>query len=207
METNKVFSFTGTKSFEENGAFSQAQKIEIGIAAILGLTAAFFFDYSYSNFGKKAFPCRYFHIVPEQFFKLFFKTIGVIKDCLQSFNPDRQFANQDKSIMYDSGRISEKLFGVDHNLFLMILIFAIAGPKDPDWIQSSGDKTGYAFSEWIPSGEDNKTEDNDAKSNRLCVHSGRISLSRYPINREMIPVGSQPPLKQTGLYEKGDCYQ
>jgi len=218
--------------FNKYGAFSQAQKTNIGIAAMLGLITAIFFDYSHSNFGKRAFPYRYINILPERFLDLFFKTIGVVKDCLQSFNPDCHFANQDKSIMYDSGRISETQFGVDHNLFSMILIFAIAGSKVSRCIQISGDETGYTFFEWIldelsrrPSGEKNKTsqcpdlsgifrtiplgEEDDLTSDRLSVHSGRISLSRYPINRNMVPVGSRirSPFKKTGHYEKGDCYQ
>ncbi len=193
----QVFSFTGRKLFNKYGAVSQAQKIDLGIAAVLGLITVSFFDYSYSNFGKKAFPYWYFNMVPEQFLKLFFKTIGVVKDCLQSFNPNLFW---DESIMYDSGRISEDPFGVDHNLFFMILIFAIADSKDSDWIQISRTKIGYAFKE-------NKTEDNDLTNDRLCPHSGKIPVRRYSNIRDLVPVGSLPPLKQTGNYEKGDCYQ
>jgi hypothetical protein len=197
--------------FNKYGVVSQAQKTEIGIVVMLGLTTAFLFDYSYSNFGKKAFPYRCFSMVPGQFLKLFLKTIGVVKDCLstnpygvvdrvvnQSFNPEWQAANRDESMIYDLGRISENSFGVDHNSFLMILIFAIAGSKRSDLIQFGRNSIGHAFKE-------NKTEDHDLTNDRRCANSGKIPVIRYSNSRKLIPVGSLAPLKQTGLYEKGDC--
>ncbi len=163
------------------------QKTQIGFWALFGMTAIFFSDYLDSAFGKKNFPGRHAGVAPEQILELFFKTIGVVKDCLQGFSPNLYW---DESVMCDSGKTSEGPFGRDRNLFLLISFFAIAG------------KTGFAF-------KGNKTEEGDASLNRPYSRSGIVPLNRYPTYRSQVPVGSpnRSPLKQTGLYEKGDCYQ
>jgi hypothetical protein len=186
--------------FNKYGALSRVQKISTGITATFGLIATSFCDYSGSKFGKKSFPCRYDGIMPEQFSKIFFKTIGVVKDCLQSFSPNWHVAKRDISVMYNSGIISEDSFANDHDLLLTILIFAIDDQKDDDWTQFSRNRTGYAFKE-------NETEVDDSPHGHPNEHSGRTRLTGYQVRRNLIPVGSLPPLKQTGLYEKGDCYQ
>jgi hypothetical protein len=173
--------------FNKYGEFSQVHKTGIGIRAIFGLIAIFFYNYSSCTFGKESFPRRRGIPMPEQFLKLFFKTIGVVKDRPQSLCLDRQPASQGESVMYNSGNLSEYSFGKDHNLFLMILFFAIV-------------HEGYPI-------EENKTEEDDTSQSRLCRHSDKIPLNQYSITRNEIPVGSLTPLKQTGIYEKGDRYQ
>ena len=168
------------------GALNQVQRTEVGITAIYGLVAAFFYKCSTSTLGKTAHLCWHSKEAADQFLQLFFKSIGVVKDCLQSFNPD---ICRDDNVC-DSRKLSEYLFGKGHELILMILFFAFAG------------ETGNTFKE-------NKTEDDNAARDRLCNHSGRISLNRYPTSRNLVRAGGRirSPLKQTGLYEKGDCYQ
>ncbi len=164
---------------------------------MLGLIGTIFFDYSCSNPGKKAFPYRYFLTVPEQFSNLIFKTIGVLKDCRRSFS-SRPFWNH--SAKFDSGRISEESIGGDYNSFPRVLAFTMAGLGDLNRALLSWISSNYAF-------EENKVKDDGVLSINLFSYSGRIPGRWYSDNRNLVPVGGLTPYKQTGLYEKGDCYQ
>lgn len=161
------------------------KKTKIRHVMSFGMIAAIFSDYL--PLGNRTFPSRNDNAVPEQFLKLFFKTIGVVRDCLQSFTLNSYW---DKSVMCDPGRSSGDPFLRNHCTRSMILFLATTG------------KIGYAFKE-------DKSEDEDLPRNRLYGCSGKISLIRYRTNRMVIPVCSQirSPLKQTGLYEKGDYHQ
>ena len=162
-------------------------KIKIGLAVLSEAFAAFL---GYSSSRMKTFPRRYIETIPQQFLELFFKTIGVIRDCLQSFNPE---FFRDESVKFDTGNFSDDYFGRCHNLALTILLFAIA--------HENHTFKGNITSEWTSWEKDYYTQ-----HNRLYNHSGRIPSIQYEINRNIIPAGSLSPLKQTGLYEKGDYY-
>ena len=118
--------------------------------------------------------------------------------------------------MYDSRKLSEYKFGERHQLFMVVLAFAIAGIS------------GYAFSGWVHSGREKNMsecfpagESNDISGDHIRNHSiqgvlwsqlsaaNGISKSRYLLAENMTPACSlfRSPIKQTGLYEKGDCYQ
>jgi len=177
--------------FNKHGAFGQTREIKIEFITLLGLIAAFFPDYSDSNFGNETFPYRYDGVVPEKFLKLFFKTVGVVRDCVRSFSPHWKVACGEKSVMYYPEESSGDQFKENHNLSLVVLFFSFA-------------RDGYTFkkngtSKWSHSGK-------DENPHLKCLHhySGRTPLSRHQTSRNS--ACSLPPLKEIGHYEKGDYY-
>ena len=178
--------FSITELFNGSGPLGQVPMIEIWIVAMLGLMAAFLYDYSNSTFRKNALPNRLYRDLPEQCLKLFIGTVGVVKDCHRSFNLD---ICRDECVC-DSRNISEPSFGEDHNLFSAISLSAIAG------------ETGHALKR-------NWMEYDNAKGVCLRDHSGKISSGHCSIIRNVIPIRSRirSLLKLIGRYEKGDYHQ
>jgi hypothetical protein len=183
---NKISSSIDTVAFDRSGGSRQLSMFAKRAVGILGLLAAFPFDSSISTSWMFILPRRHFKDLPGQFLKLFFETVGVLRNCRQSF-----YLNTCRDeCVHASGDISERSFGEDRWLFSAVLLQAIAG------------ETGHA-----PIGK--RMHVGDSAGIRPCRHSGRAPLGRCSVYRGLTPVGSgiRSPHKLTGLYEKGDCYQ
>ena len=142
-------------------------------------------------FGEAIFPSNKFRVMSEQFLKLFFKTIGVVIDCIQSFS---------KSVMNFLGKMDNigpllLILSDEHASYLPIPII-----------------NGWAIGTKMFAR--NKTSADDTVAYHEYKHSKKFSRIQIPAMhgaKDRNPVDSQnrSPLKhnRAGLYEKRDYNQ
>lgn len=184
--------------FNRHGVRSHKLKeIKIGLAAINGAAAVPFVNYSVAAFGKTAFLPRHCPGARRagQFLKLFFKTIGVVRDCLQSFS---------KSVSNDSGKVEDINPLLVHRspevihlgeIPQMILFFVCCR-------RTSRCPAGSTLAE-------EKTEGDDPSWHRPSRHSERFLRNQKLRNRFLVDSPVRSPIKhnRAGHYEEGDYNQ
>ena len=190
----QTISFSGIELNKESYVSDMVRREKTGFMAPMKALVVFILNCFVPSLGKPPFPELCTNAMPENFVELFFKIIGVVKDCLQSFVST--LFEDNYAVLY-SGSLSENPFRSDCKPSLMAGFFAVPGmPGD--------EPTGNRVSEWIPLGKDNSQS--HPRVRRFSGKSPHWRVSNY---RDVIPSGSQisSPFKQTGLYEKGDYYQ
>ncbi len=183
-----------------SAAGHKLEEDKLGRVFASSLAAVLFIRYSISAFWEAGILHR---LSSDQISKLYFKTIGVGKDCIQGFA---------KSVSSVSGRVSEgssgrmagePLIREDYISLFLILIFAAAGSYRIPII--------YGANLTCKGMTIRATEGDDPPGRRLHWHSDDLSANRDLVIQRKTLEGSPnlSPIKKirAGLYEKGDYNQ
>ena len=175
------------------------RKINRWLAAIIGFAVVPVINYSFAAGGELTSSLRHHPEVGRagQFLELIFKTIGVVRDRLQSFS---------KSVLIDLGK-AEKIKPL---LVLKLPAVISAGEVfQKIFLFVCGCRTnGYSAGNALTI---DKAERHDPSSGQVSRHSEKISWNQNLKPRKNLSVDSPvpSPIKQNraGHYEEGDCNQ
>ncbi len=173
---------------------------EPGRVIITFLYAVLFIRYWFSTFWGKAILYRQ---LSDQFSKLYFKTIGVDKDCIRSFG---------KSVSNDTGRVFDDRRGLPAGVSVLgdnitslfwALVFASAANSHATAMVAP-ELAGKLMTENITEADDPPRGHTYGHSDNSIKNCGLVVQGKL-----LVDGPSRSPSKQTraGLYEKGDYNQ